>query len=144
MKLDYHKHLDGDASCTNCHNPHAANGPSLLAAQQKDLCTKCHFANLPAKVRSRAITHPDLVCTTCHKPHGADNEKMLVKTDWELCRGCHPDTHKSTHPMGPETVDPRTKGPVTCLSCHKLHGSEFKSYLPLNPDGDLCVQCHRK
>lgn len=143
-KQDYHKHLEGDASCTNCHNPHASNGTALLAADQKDLCVKCHFNNLPPKVRALSTTHPGKDCTTCHKPHGADNEKMLVTTDWELCRSCHPDVHKGTHPMGSDIIDPRTKGPLFCGSCHKMHGSEFKSYLPLNPDGDLCVQCHRK
>jgi len=143
-KQDFHKHLEGETSCINCHNPHASNGKSLLAADQKDLCTKCHFSNLPQKDRSRYITHPSKDCTTCHKPHGADNEKMLVKAPLDLCRDCHPDVHKGSHPMGLDVTDPRTKGPVTCISCHKLHGSEFKPYLPLNPDGDLCVQCHRK
>jgi predicted CXXCH cytochrome family protein len=143
-KQDFHKHLEGESSCTNCHNPHASNGASLLAAEQKDLCTKCHFSNLPQKVRSLYTTHPGKDCTTCHKPHGADNETMLAQAPMDLCRSCHPDVHKGSHPMGSDVIDIRTKGPVTCVSCHKLHGSEFKPYLPLNPDGDLCVQCHRK
>ena len=40
--------------------------------------------------------------------------------------------------------DQRTKEPVTWLSCHKLHGADFEPCLPLNPEMDLCVQCHKR
>jgi predicted CXXCH cytochrome family protein len=145
-KLEFHPHVDSDSSCVNCHNPHASNGASLLASDQKNLCLKCHFNNPQHKDKSYYITHDGKDCTTCHKPHGADNARLFAKADLDLCRGCHPDVHKGSHPMAPDpkAIDPRTKGPVTCISCHKLHGADFKPYLPLSPDGDLCVQCHRK
>ncbi len=146
-KLEFHPHVNDERSCINCHNPHASNGTSLLASDQKNLCLKCHFNNpAPGKDKSAYITHNGQDCTTCHRPHGADNKRLFKMADLDLCRSCHPDVHKGSHPMAPDpkAIDPRTKQPVTCISCHKLHGSDFKPYLPLSSDGDLCVQCHKK
>ena len=46
--------------------------------------------------------------------------------------------------MGENTRDPRNGQPLDCLSCHRLHGAPFEKYLPLNPDGDRCIQCHKR
>jgi len=83
-------------------------------------------------------------CLNCLRPPGADYPRLLVKTDSGLCVDCHEQAHRSTHPVGPEVIDPRTKEQVTCMSCHQLHGAKFSPYLPLNPDMELCLQCHDK
>jgi DmsE family decaheme c-type cytochrome len=144
LKKEFHGHIAGDSSCVNCHNPHASNVSTLLASDQKTLCMKCHFNDMPVKDKTHYITHKDIDCTSCHAPHGANNERLFKDEDWALCKSCHPDAHKGSHPMGPEVINKITNKPVTCISCHKLHGSDYPKYLPLNPDGDLCVQCHKK
>lgn len=143
-QLPHHPHTESEDACMSCHNPHASNSASLLAADQKNLCMKCHFNDMPVKDKTHYLTHKQFECTNCHTPHGSENDKILKKPSPDLCRDCHLEVHKGSHPMGPKAIDPRTKEPLYCLSCHKLHGSDFQYYLPLNPDGDLCVQCHRK
>ena len=61
-----------------------------------------------------------------------------------LCGECHEEAHNVTHPVGPDVIDPRTEAAVTCLSCHQMHGARFAQYLPLNPDMELCIQCHNR
>jgi len=143
--LKYHHNLDDSRSCLNCHNPHASNVSELLRAKQQDLCLGCHF-NGPelTKPKSEYITHNGQACTTCHLPHGADNDKYLKSVGVDLCTGCHEGAHRSSHPVGDDTIDPRTGKQLTCISCHQLHGADFEKYLPLDPTMDLCIQCHKK
>lgn len=144
-KADYHVHLEGENSCTNCHNPHASNVGSLLSSSQQTMCTKCHFTDVPAKDKAKFMTHGDQDCTICHSPHGADNDRYLVNSDvMVLCRTCHSSTHKGSHPMGEDVIDKRTNATLDCLSCHKMHGSGQEFYLAFNPDMDLCIQCHKR
>jgi predicted CXXCH cytochrome family protein len=130
----------------NCHNPHAAPTTTLLAAEQKDLCLRCHFTGEKYKAKSREqyITHSGMDCSNCHTPHGGNDPRYLKSTGEDLCRGCHPNSHKGSHPMGGEVLDPRTKTTLVCTSCHQLHGADFKPYLPLDPERELCIQCHKK
>lgn len=144
-KTEFHTHIEGENSCTNCHNPHASNAEALLASKQQNLCMKCHFSDVAAADKPKFVTHPTLDCSTCHSPHGADNERLLANNDdLALCRTCHPDTHKGTHPMGEGVVDPRTDKQLGCLSCHRMHGSGHEMYLAFDPGMDLCIQCHKK
>lgn len=144
-KAEFHAHIDGDRSCTNCHNPHASNVGALMASSQQTLCTRCHFTDVPAKDKPKYMTHPGQECSSCHAPHGADNARYLVNSDvMTMCRTCHADVHRNSHPMGGEVIDKRTGGVLDCLSCHKLHGSTQQFYLAFNPDMDLCIQCHKR
>ena len=141
-----HHVLGDERSCLHCHNPHAASAPSLLAAEQRTLCARCHFTEVSAEERPRFLTHgtSEIECSSCHDPHGGDAAHYLRSTAPELCASCHVDAHRASHPMGPGVTDPRNGEPLTCLSCHQLHGAKFNAYLPLSPDRELCVQCHRK
>ena len=141
-ELTNHHNLDDQLSCLNCHNPHASNTGSLLIRNQVDLCMECHFND--TETNSSMIPHPGTECIDCHQPHGANDKQLLITRSSELCSGCHESSHKVSHPSGPEVIDPRTEEPVTCLSCHQLHGARFENYLPLSPEMDLCLQCHRK
>jgi DmsE family decaheme c-type cytochrome len=145
IDLPYH-HMDDARSCLNCHNPHAAPVSPLLAATQKDLCVRCHFKGdeYKAKERSQYITHGDMDCSKCHTSHGGNDANYLKSVGEDLCRGCHQDSHKGSHPMGGDILDPRTKTTLVCTSCHKLHGADYKLYLPLDPERELCIQCHKK
>jgi DmsE family decaheme c-type cytochrome len=146
MNRPYHHNLNDSLSCLNCHNPHAAPASPLLAASQKELCFRCHFKGekYKGKERSQYATHNDMDCSNCHTPHGGNDPKYLKSVGEDLCRGCHPNSHKGSHPMGGEVIDPRTNTTLVCTSCHKLHGADYKMYLPLDPERDLCIQCHKK
>jgi predicted CXXCH cytochrome family protein len=143
-KSAHHHNLDDEASCKNCHNPHASDTGSLLAAKQQVLCMRCHFNEPVRKEKAAYLTHGGMDCTECHLPHGADNPRYFATDEIQLCSRCHEDAHRVSHPVGPEVIDARTEKPVTCVSCHQLHGPDFDKYLPLDPSMDLCIQCHRR
>ena len=117
-----------------------------FCATQQTLCTSCHFktGEFADKSRASILTHDGMECTNCHTPHGSENARYLKSTDVDLCTGCHERAHSSSHPIGPDVIDPRTGEPLTCLSCHKLHGADFEPYLPLSQEVDLCIQCHKR
>lgn len=142
--LLFHHNVDDDKSCMNCHNPHASSSDNLLRDIQSNLCMSCHFNDESSQNKAKYITHDGIDCSNCHLPHGANNKTYLKSLDAELCTGCHEGSHDSSHPLGNDVIDPRNKKPVTCLSCHKLHGADFKKYLPLDPSMDLCIQCHKQ
>ncbi len=142
--MAHHHNLDDDRSCVNCHNPHASDGNALLMAEPEVLCVRCHFDEPGRREKAFYSTHDGMRCTECHVPHGADNAKYLRRLDVELCARCHEAAHRTSHPVGPEVIDARTGEPVTCLSCHQLHGAAFEKYLPLSPEMDLCIQCHKR
>ena len=144
-KLHNHN-LHDDRSCMNCHNAHASAGNALLSGKQQTMCTGCHFKGVEyaEKTRASLLTHSAMECTNCHMPHGSGNERYLTSTREDLCVGCHEDAHRSTHPLGPDIIDERTGKPITCISCHQLHGADFEPYLPLDPAMDLCIQCHKR
>lgn len=142
----YAHNMNDPNSCMNCHNSHASATTSLLSGPQPTMCVKCHFNSQSQREKglSAFLTHDGMDCSTCHTPHGSDNAEYLKSVGLDLCTGCHADAHKASHPVGPEVIDKRTNTPLTCLSCHKLHGADFNPYLPLNPAMDLCIQCHRR
>ena len=39
-------------------------------------------------------------------------------------------------------MDPRNGQPMTCLSCHNPHGTQYVAMLVASPSRALCVQCH--
>lgn len=143
-KFEYQHNLDDERSCANCHNAHASNSQALLAADQATLCMKCHFNEPERKEKAAYVTHDGMDCSNCHSPHGSDNARYLNSLTVDLCVHCHEADHTASHPVGPEVIDARTEKPVTCLSCHQMHGSDFEKYLPLDPRMELCIQCHRK
>jgi len=141
----FRHNLEEEGSCNQCHNPHASNVDALLTAEPSVMCANCHFDE-PEREKPKAayMTHDSMNCLECHVPHGANNANYLISPDGDFCRPCHEQAHAVTHPVGPEVIDARTGEPVTCLSCHQLHGAEFDWYLPLDPARDLCIQCHRR
>jgi len=137
--------IDG-TGCLNCHNPHAAKESSLLREPVKPLCGSCHQATL-GNLDKAAVKHPPAEegeCITCHSPHASDTGFLLAAPNViEMCGTCHDWQQHSTHPIGEKVTDPRNKNlTLSCMSCHEPHASPFKSFTHLNPDADLCVQCH--
>ena len=105
---------------------------------------RCHFEGTAEKPKAMYATHDGMDCTECHVPHGSPETAFLTADAVAACADCHVAAHRSSHPVGPDVIDERTGEPVTCLSCHQLHGADFPQYLPLDPNMDLCVTCHKK
>ncbi len=129
-------------SCEICHNGHASHDRSLLLLPERQLCRKCHEEK--AAGTSMTDPHRKLACATCHAPHGSSGESYLVEADLTLCAKCHSSQHHVAHPMGETAIDKITKKPVTCVSCHQLHGWKADPLLPAEGTRDLCVRCHNK
>jgi predicted CXXCH cytochrome family protein len=129
-------------SCNLCHKPHAAHDRSLLKQPPVQLCSKCHDPARGEKSEGEN-PHAKFACANCHAPHGSDQEAYLKQPNLELCATCHSREHHVAHPMGEKVIDPITKTPVTCLSCHDLHAWKSEPLLPALSVGDLCIRCHR-
>jgi predicted CXXCH cytochrome family protein len=134
-------------ACLNCHNPHASKEPKLVKAPLPAVCGNCHGDTIRRQASS-LTKHPPIEqgdCTSCHQPHAADNAFLFVNANTlELCGACHDWQQHSGHPIGAKAIDPRDKNlTLDCESCHRTHGTPFKSFTHLDAKGDLCVQCHK-
>lgn len=134
-------------ACLNCHGPHATAAPNMLRAPTTTLCASCHADTLEQLASSR-VKHPPAQegeCSSCHEPHASNNLFLMQEDDLgALCGNCHDWEQHSSHPIGDKVIDPRNRNlSVGCLSCHRPHGSQFKSFTNFDPAADLCVQCHR-
>jgi predicted CXXCH cytochrome family protein len=139
-----HSALNGDKPCTSCHRPHASPVAKLLVRPNESLCASCHPGEASG-IASAEYAHPSRGkgrCLVCHQPHTQPASAGSGGGATEVCSQCHDFTKHVSHPMGPETLDPRTKQPVKCVSCHAQHGSGFKYFMRDDPSGRLCVQCH--
>ncbi len=141
-----HWPLADKTGCINCHTPHASAGSGLLRGSMLNVCSSCHADTIARQVRSQTKHQPisDGNCTICHSPH-ASNKAFLQKEESLIatCAQCHDWQTHSTHPIGPEVIDPRNPNlSLDCLSCHRTHGTEYKEFLYYPDIQSLCVQCH--
>jgi predicted CXXCH cytochrome family protein len=136
----------GGQACQNCHNPHASDEAALLARAPLALCGDCHRESIERQEDSLS-KHPPIAdgqCSACHDPHAADHPFLAkAASSLDLCGSCHDWKTHSSHPLGPEIVDPRNPNLILeCESCHQAHGTRFKGLAHQDPGGELCVQCH--
>lgn len=135
-------------SCLNCHTPHASREGALLKAAPIPLCGTCHQDTIRRQENSLTKHKPirDGECMKCHMPHSSNNVFLLDNTNLiNLCGSCHEWQKHSTHPIGEKVIDKRNPNlGVDCSSCHRSHGSEFKSFGHYDLKMDLCVQCHEQ
>jgi predicted CXXCH cytochrome family protein len=133
--------------CLNCHNPHASAQKALLKVPTKLLCGRCHADTIARQEKSVAKHQPidEGNCVACHSPHASDNVFLLKGPNVVgLCGTCHNWKEHSSHPIGERAIDPRNKNlALDCLSCHRSHGSPFKSFASFDTTADLCLQCHQ-
>jgi len=129
--------------CTTCHDalnaktvPHKIIGKTAkgLAADQPDLCYRCHDRAAFSKKTVHAAV--GMGCTGCHNPHSSRNAKLLVSEPPDLCFTCHEKT-KFTK----KTIHAPVAGGM-CLSCHVPHSSDEMALLKKKPF-DTCLECHR-
>jgi len=165
-KARVHWPLVDKTGCMSCHEPHASRHKNLLSAPPASLCGRCHKDTLDwqaklaekaaqektasrIKVDKGALTHDPVQqgnCTVCHAPHASDNGFLMREASIiEGCGGCHDWLKHNSHPMGEKAIDPRNKNvTVTCLSCHRSHGTGNRHMITFPATTDLCTQCHKQ
>src|SRR5512135_2374793 len=141
--------MDGEKNkCSYCHNPHGVfdhtsttRKPKLLSAgpdrvtDTDDYCLVCHNgdANPPhAKFSNISVGAQYLLSRTFYK-------QMTHSTffRWSTLNEPVPD---SAH-----TYDDNPYGAgkdISCLTCHRPHGSPNDHMLRMKDDQDLCLNCH--
>ena len=146
-KINNHVIGNRENSCLNCHNPHASDTKYLLDKREEKVCFKCH-GDTKSRMTAKAMSfkHPKLEdCSSCHSAHGSDNTLFLRAKEGESCNigKCHEQQQIFSHPVGTDIIDPRNKKEMNCITCHNPMGSGYKYNLRLDPDKELCEQCHR-
>jgi predicted CXXCH cytochrome family protein len=146
-KINNHTIGNKGNSCLNCHNPHASDTKYLLDKREEKVCFKCHDdTKMRITSKSTLFKHPKLEdCSSCHNAHGSDNIFFLRANEGESCNigKCHEQQQIFSHPIGSDTIDPRNKKEMNCVTCHNPMGTGYKNNLRLDPDKELCEQCHR-
>ena len=132
--------------CSACHVPHASEAAGLLADGVEAGCLGCH-ADIGERLHSSKSAHPFSFedggsCTVCHQPHSSTEEYLLRAGAIRTCLVCH-ETQRHGHPLGDDRIDPRTGKPISCVTCHDPHGTEFSYQLRGEKTRGLCVECHK-
>lgn len=146
IKPRVHWALLGKDGCVNCHAPHGSANEGLLKDSMISVCATCHADTIARQARAKTKHEPiaEGECIECHSPHGSENLFILNESSpVEVCGACHDWEAHSTHPIGEKVIDPRNPNvTVSCLSCHRSHGTEYKHFIYFQNKDDLCVQCH--
>lgn len=131
--------------CIVCHSPHASDFPNHTWAAAQDLCLGCHAAaRLKVDAKQKTAVVPWGISVSFAQIQGLRylglNETLTAN---------HP---VAGHPVsGPNTALGPNAPPITCLSCHHAHSSNFAHLLPKTPPDpamplckscSLCVDCH--
>lgn len=120
--------LEGQVSCSDCHNPHGSTTAPLLRANSvNEVCYGCHAEKRGPFLFEHAPVRDN--CTNCHAPHGSNHERLLVTAPPLLCQQCHVQPGHDALLLtrgnlagGPEP-DARLLG-RGCATCHQqVHGS---------------------
>lgn len=133
-----------DGNCQACHSPHASNEEKLLTGDKRSVCIQCHQDIETRAEVSRSVHSPSLEggsCMICHQPHSSKEDTLLWSGEIRTCLGCH-ETQRHGHPLGSDRIDPRTGKPITCVTCHDPHGTDFPMQLRGDQSRGLCLECH--
>jgi DmsE family decaheme c-type cytochrome len=129
-----HPLLDGQMACSDCHNPHGSNGPTLLVRSTlNETCYGCHAEKRGPFLWEHAPVRED--CGNCHRPHGSTQPALMKERVPWLCQECHlAQQHPSTAYSGtglPGTATPSGAQQLlgkSCMNCHsQVHGSNHPS-----------------
>jgi len=120
--------LEGQLSCTDCHNPHGSTAQALLKANSvNETCFTCHADKRGPFLFEHAPVRDS--CLNCHAPHGSNHENLLVTPGPLLCQQCH---IQPGHDGLLMTRGNMASGPApdvrligrNCATCHsQVHGS---------------------
>jgi len=141
---------DAKNPCIVCHNPHASEKKNLTR-NESSLCLTCHenterrtaiMEKSLKSVNCSPIT--DRKCFECHMIGCSSEQPLYYSGDTiAMCVRCHENQHKTSHPVGPQVIDPRNGQEITCITCHSMHSSGYNFMLILDGTKALCIQCHR-
>ena len=122
----HHPVREGAMECSDCHNPHLQNRPSMvrLAVGTEEGCVSCHSDKAGPFVFEHGSLRID-DCRSCHEPHGSINAKMLRRTQVHLlCLECHATNAATLGRTPPAFHDLRSARFRNCTTCHReIHGS---------------------
>jgi predicted CXXCH cytochrome family protein len=161
-------HYPVTESCLTCHDPHSTDGPRLLVAAARELCSTCHDDTEMGEAHGGQLTEAT-DCTLCHQPHGSDHARMmpgghphapfadgsceachrppfgtrirLRARGEKLCEACHGDIAESDRATGSVHGALRGQRKAGCLSCHEPHVSS-RAALLVESGPELCRSCH--
>jgi len=143
-----HLPILGKSGCLSCHNPHASKQKGLIRGNMITMCGRCHQDTIHRQEKSETKHEPikDGQCMACHEAHASNNIYLMKQESIiDQCGTCHDWQKHSTHPIGDKVRDPRNKNlALTCLSCHRSHGTEYKHFIPFPTTSELCTQCHEQ
>lgn len=147
-------HNHPEASCGDCHNPHATTAGNFLAAEPVQLCSGCHrdqatLVSGPHSLNRDAAKWPSAAaetqdaCLACHRPHGdaehglwrvAPLASVSVMSD-AACLACH------------ENAMPQSDAKLAMLHARGVNENARQSGLPLSAQADGtaligCNTCH--
>jgi DmsE family decaheme c-type cytochrome len=126
-------------NCIGCHNPHASDHGSLLAADPKAVCVTCHARVIPSTTRSAHRPVAEGRCVECHDPHSANAKFNLLRAGNELCAGCH----KALVDAAANAKVKHRPVEGSCTTCHLPHGSAKGPSLLKEDVPALCIGCHK-
>ncbi len=126
-------------TCSDCHDPHAADHAGLLAAVPERICLACHGNVAPDGSRSVHAVVREGTCVRCHDPHASGQPNLLLAAGNALCLGCHEDLAKALE-ASEFRHSPVSRG---CSTCHVPHASAASPALLRKDVPALCVACHR-
>jgi DmsE family decaheme c-type cytochrome len=120
--------LEGQVSCSDCHNPHGSTTqPLLKASSVNETCYACHADKRGPFLFEHAPVRDS--CLNCHQPHGSNHDNLLATPAPLLCQQCHSQPGHDTLLM---TRGNMATGPLpdvrligrNCATCHsQVHGS---------------------
>lgn len=125
-----HPLLDGQMTCSDCHNPHGSSGPNQLTGTTlNETCYGCHAEKRGPFLWEHAPVRED--CGNCHRPHGSTQVALLKARQPWLCQECHlAPQHPSSAYSGaglPTATTPSGAQQMlgkSCGNCHsQVHGS---------------------
>lgn len=127
-----HPVLEGQVTCSSCHDPHAGDAVSagLGHLEQNETCFQCHSAQKgPFAFEHEALREG---CSSCHSPHGSVNPKMLKARNADLCLQCHAQQQVDDEILVGDRNHAGYLPRGTCWSagCHEaVHGSNVSERL---------------
>jgi DmsE family decaheme c-type cytochrome len=137
----HHPVVEGQMTCSDCHNAHGSIGPMLMKRDSvSDTCYTCHAEKRGPFVHD----HPPVTenCAICHDVHGTTAENLLKTRQPFLCQSCHT-PHGAFPPAVAGGGAPQQPGwwngsTITqgrgCTNCHtQIHGSNNPSLLNPTP-----------
>jgi DmsE family decaheme c-type cytochrome len=126
-RASHHPMKEGTVTCTDCHNVHGSNGPSLLTEfTVNETCYSCH-----TEKRGPFLWEHEPVsenCMNCHNAHGANNPRLLKLRPPFLCQSCHIMQNHGSHESGLKGSPGGYLSGKSCANCHSSpHGSNHPS-----------------